>query len=52
VRVELVDRSGATVATTVQGFRNVGPLSTLIVKGTLERQGKRLLLRATGLYVE
>jgi hypothetical protein len=53
VRVELLGANGtAPLSTTVEGFRGIGPGSTITVKGKLDRQGKALVLRGNGLMVE
>lgn len=56
--VELVDRSGSTLKTTVQGFRNIGPGSLVTIKGKVivtkggqGRKGKNVRILATGFYV-
>jgi hypothetical protein len=40
VRVELVDASGAPLATTVEGFQGLKPGSTITVEGEVKRDGK------------
>jgi hypothetical protein len=40
VRVELVDRSGSIVATSVDGFAGLKPGSTITVEGEVKRDGK------------
>lgn len=40
VQVELVDRSGSPLATTVEGFRGLKPGSTITVEGTIQKYGK------------
>jgi hypothetical protein len=40
VRVEIVDASGAPVATTLEGFRGLKPGSTITVEGEVKREGK------------
>jgi hypothetical protein len=40
VRVELVDRSGVPLPTTMEGFRGIKPGSTITVEGTVQRFGK------------
>jgi hypothetical protein len=51
VQIELVDRSGAVVKSPVKGFRGIGPESTVTVKGTVERKGKKVLVRARSFFV-
>jgi hypothetical protein len=40
VQVEIVDKSGAPLATTVEGFRGLKPGSAITVEGTVQRHGK------------
>ena len=40
MRVELVDRSGSPLMTTLQGFENLQPGSTVTVEGKVVRDGK------------
>ena len=40
VRVELVDKSGAVIPTTLEGFSNLKPGSTITVEGEIKRDGK------------
>ena len=40
VRVELVDASGAVLPTTVEGFENLKPGSSITVEGEVKRDGK------------
>lgn len=51
VQVELVDQSGTILKTPVQGFHAIGPMSTITVKGKVERKGKKVLVQATGFFV-
>lgn len=52
LRVELVGPTGSTpVRTTVQGFKGIKSGSPITVKGKLEKDGGKLLIRATGFYV-
>lgn len=52
VRVEIVSKPGAMpVRSTLQGFKGLKGGSTITVKGKLEKDGKKLLIRATAFYV-
>jgi hypothetical protein len=52
VQVELVGAAGKLpIKTTLQGFKGLKPGSTITVKGKLEKDGKTMVVRATGFYV-
>ncbi|MCI0704686.1 MAG: hypothetical protein L0241_26825 [Planctomycetia bacterium] len=40
MRVELVDRSGSPLPTTLEGYRGLKPGGTITVEGTIQRFGK------------
>jgi hypothetical protein len=40
VRVELVDQSGAIIATSVEGFAGLKPGSSITVEGQIQHDGK------------
>ncbi len=40
VQVEIVDKTGAPLATTLEGFRGLKPGSTITVEGTVQHYGK------------
>ena len=52
MQVELVDQSGSILPTPVKGFNNIGPLSSITVRGKAERRGNNVLIRATAFFVD
>ena len=46
-----MDRSGATVKTPLNGYKNLAPGSVITVKGKVERRGKSVRVKATGFSV-
>jgi hypothetical protein len=46
-----VDRSGSIVPATVKGFHNLDSMGKVTVQGKVERQGKKVRIRATGIFV-